>query len=130
MTSDEQAIRHVISTWLSASAAGDTDAVLKLMSEDVAFLLPGRPPMRGRDAFAASQAGLKDVRIEATSDIRELHVSGHFAYCWSNLTVVVTPRAGGSPMKRAGDVLSVFRKHPDGSWTLHRDANLIAAVTS
>jgi uncharacterized protein (TIGR02246 family) len=130
MTSDEQAIRDLISTWLSASAAGDTATVLKLMSVDVVFIRQGQPPMRGRDAFAASQTALKDFQLDAKSDIRELQVSGDFAYCWSYLTVVATPLKGGTPMKRAGDVLSIFRKQPDGAWTLHRDANLLSAVTA
>ena len=51
--SDEQAIRDVISNWLRATAAGDVDAILPLMAEDVVFLRPGQPPMRGREAFAA-----------------------------------------------------------------------------
>lgn len=49
---DEQAIRDLIATWHKASAAGDLTTVLKLMAEDVVFLVAGKPPMRGRDAFA------------------------------------------------------------------------------
>jgi uncharacterized protein (TIGR02246 family) len=126
-THDEQAIRDVISTWLAASAAGDGDTVLSLMTDDVAFLTPGRAPMRKSD-FAAAQSGLADVQFEATSDIQEIEVRSDIAYCWSRLTVVVTPRAGGTPVRRAGDVLSIFRKQPDGAWKLHRDANLLTTV--
>ena len=43
VTSDEQAIRKLIATWLSASAAGDTQTVLSLMADDVVFLVPGQP---------------------------------------------------------------------------------------
>ncbi len=45
MTNDEQAIRETIATWLAASAAGDDERVLSLMSDDVLFLTAGRPPM-------------------------------------------------------------------------------------
>ncbi len=126
MHSDEQAIRDLISAWLSASKAGDRDTVLGLMSEDVAFLLPGQTPMRGRAAFAAAQEGMAGVRIDALADIREIKVFGDWAYCWNCLTVTVTPPEG-TPVKRAGDVLSILRKE-DGRWMIFRDANLLAAV--
>ena len=58
MQSDEQAIRDVIARWMQASKAGDTATVLSLMDEEVVFLLPGRPPMRGRDDFAEASKGM------------------------------------------------------------------------
>ncbi len=67
MQGDEEAIRQLIAAWLSASKAGDTEKVLSLMADDVVFLVPGRPPMRGKSAFASGQAGLSQFRIEATS---------------------------------------------------------------
>jgi uncharacterized protein (TIGR02246 family) len=56
MERDEQAIRNLVSTWLSASKAGDTQKVLSLMADDVVFLVCGRPPMRGKPAFAQVKA--------------------------------------------------------------------------
>src|ERR1700686_1175489 len=47
MPDDEQAIRRLIATWISATNAGDTDKVLALMADDVTFLIPGQPPKRG-----------------------------------------------------------------------------------
>ncbi len=56
MTTDEQAIRDLISTWLAASAAGDTERVLSLMADDAVFLMPGQEPMRGKvEAKAAAR---------------------------------------------------------------------------
>ena len=73
---DEQAIRNLIATWLSASKAGDTETVLGLMSDDVVFLVCGRPPMRGKKEFAASQGVLKDVEMDGVSEIQEVTVLG------------------------------------------------------
>jgi uncharacterized protein (TIGR02246 family) len=126
MRSDEQAIRDLIASWLSASKAGDTQKVLTLMAEDVVFLQPGQPPMRGRSAFKAAQDKIGKTDIDATADIQEIRVIGDWAYCWNYLAVVMTPR-GGAPMKRAGNVLSVLQKQ-DGRWVIVRDANLLAAV--
>lgn len=107
---DEQAIRQLVTTWLSASKAGDTGKVLNLMADDVVFLVPGKPPMRGKAAFAASQAGLKQFDLDATSEIQEIKVFGEWAYLWTTLSVVMTPKQGGAPIKRAGNTLSILKK--------------------
>ena len=80
MQDDEQAIRELVATWLSASKAGVTEKVLSLMADDVVFLVTGQPPMRGKSAFAATQAKLKDVEIDATGEIQEVQVFGEWAY--------------------------------------------------
>ena len=124
---DEQQIREVIANWMRATAAGDLPQVLSLMAEDVVFLLPGQPPMRGRDAFAAGfRAALQHVHIEGISDIQEIRVSGDQAFCWNHLSLTITPLQGGSPKRREGFTFSVFRKETDGRWRLFRDANLLS----
>ena len=79
MTEDERAIRDLVATWMTASQAGDTAAVLSLMADDVIFQVPGREPF-GKETFAAASQGMKNVRIEGTADIRELRVLGEWAY--------------------------------------------------
>ena len=127
MTADERAIRLLISTWLAASKAGDTQKVLSLMSDDALFLVAGHPPMRGKAAFAASLQALADVSIDAASDVQEVRAFGDWAYAWTNLAITVTPRTGGQPLRRAGSTLTVYRKE-HGAWVLFRDANLLAPV--
>jgi uncharacterized protein (TIGR02246 family) len=126
MTTDEQAIRELISRWHSATAAGDVDSVLKLMAEDVVFLVPGKPPMRGRGAF---EQGLRQLlrshRIESSGEIQEIAVSGDLAYSWTALNVRITPLAGGDSNSRSGFALTVLRKQANGSWVVTRDANLL-----
>jgi uncharacterized protein (TIGR02246 family) len=126
---DERAIRELIATWLKAPAAGDTEQVLSLMADDVVFLTPGHPPMRGKAAFAAGQAALKQFRIDATSDVQEIRVLGTWAYCWTQLSVVITPRQGGASVKRAGNTLSILQKQPNGAWVIARDANMLTVVS-
>jgi uncharacterized protein (TIGR02246 family) len=124
---DEQAIRELVATWLRASRSGDTATVLELMAEDVVFLVPGHPPMRGRTAFAAAQAGLRDVDIDGRSEIQEIRVLGDWAYVWTTLTITVTPKSGGSPVTRSGPTLSILQKQ-HGKWVIVRDANMLAVV--
>lgn len=127
MKDDEQAIRDLVANWLSASKAGDMEKVLSLMADDVVFLVAGHPPMRGKAAFAATQSGLAEIDMDATSEIQEIKVLGDWAYLWTDLTVVMTPKKGGAPIKRAGNTLSILKKQ-DGAWVIFRDANMLASV--
>jgi uncharacterized protein (TIGR02246 family) len=130
MSDDERAIRELVATWHRATAAGDLQRILSLMAEDVVFLTPGRPPMRGRDAFAAGfRAMIQTHRIESTGTIKEIHVAGDFAYFWAQLTVTTTPLKG-PPTRREGNTLTILRKQADGVWVLARDANLLTVEGS
>ena len=120
---DEQAIRQLVDEWLEASKRGDLETVLSLMTDDVLFMVPGKDPF-GKEGFAANSRGMKDHRVEGTSDIQEIKVLGDWAWMHNYLQVMVTA-PDGNVMKMAGHVLSVLRKTLDGRWQLARDANLL-----
>jgi uncharacterized protein (TIGR02246 family) len=125
MPDDEQAIRELIDTWMAASKAGDTAKVLSLMTDDVVFMVPGREPF-GKQEFAAISQGMQGVRIDGTSEIRELQVLGDWAFLRGHLQMAITP-AGGNTVRQAGYTLTILRKGGDGRWRLARDANLLTA---
>src|SRR5262245_35096628 len=112
MQDDEQEIRQLVSTWMTASKAGDTKTVLSLMSDDVVFLIPGQLPMRKADFAKASQAqtGPDAPKFDGTSEIQEIKILGDWAFMWTKLTVVVTPPGGAPTVKRAGHALSILHK--------------------
>ena len=84
MNADEQTIRDLVAQWHRATAAGDVDTVLGLMSEDAVFLVSGKPPMKGRSTFEKGLRGLlKSHRVDSAGDIQEVEVSGDLAYCWT-----------------------------------------------
>jgi len=127
MSGDEQAIRELIATWNRETAAGDAAPLVNLMAEDVVFLTPGRPPMRGRDAFVtAFQAALKRFRIDPVSEVQEIQIADDLAYCWTHLTVTMTPINGGAAARRSGYTLTILRKQA-GAWVIARDANMLTA---
>src|SRR5258708_39916457 len=100
---DEQKIRDLIAIWQRFTAAEDLPRLLRLMAEDVVFLIPGYPPMRGRDAFAAGfQKAVEQFRFDSRAEIQEIRVAGDWAYSWSYLMVRMTPRNGEAQMRRAG----------------------------
>jgi uncharacterized protein (TIGR02246 family) len=126
MSEDERAIREVIAAWMSASEAGDVDAVLNLMADDVVFLVPGREPF-GKKEFAAAARTMSGARLKARNEIRELSVQDGWAYLRSYIEVEMVP-PGSSLVRRAGYTLTILRKEADGRWRIARDANLLTAT--
>lgn len=126
---DEEQIRALVQTWQSATKAGDIDTVLGLMTDDVVFLVPGRPPMDKAEFSALSRvpAGSPRPKLESTSEIQEVKISGDMAYLWARLSVPVTPPGASQPIERAGHTLTVLRRI-GGKWLLARDANLLSLV--
>jgi uncharacterized protein (TIGR02246 family) len=124
MTNDERAIRQLIDTWFAATKSGDIPTVLGLMTDDVVFMVPGQEPF-GKKAFEAASEGMKDVRIEGTSDIREIQVIGDWAYLRTYIEMTMTPPDGRPSVRRTGYTLTILRKESNGQWRLARDANLL-----
>jgi uncharacterized protein (TIGR02246 family) len=125
MQNDEKAIRDLIDKWMRVTTAGDLDQVLGLMADDVVFLIPGQPPMHGKEEFARGfRIALQHVQIESRCEIQEIKFAGDWAYCWNHLWVTVTPLKG-SPQRREGYTLSIFEKNSAGDWLLVRDANML-----
>ena len=123
MTDDERAIRDLVARWFDASKNGDTATVLSLMSDDAVFMVPGREPF-GKEAFQHTSDQMRGVRIDGTSDIRELRVLGDWAYMRTRATVTMT-LPDGAAVTRSGYTLTLLRKEPDGQWRLARDANML-----
>jgi uncharacterized protein (TIGR02246 family) len=122
MRDDETEIRELVATWLAATKAGDTQAVLDLMTDDVVFLVPGQAPF-GKAKFAEAAQAQSAMRIEGESDIEEIQLCGDWAFMRSYLTVRVTSPSGET-MLRSGHALTVLRRD-NGRWKLARDANLV-----
>lgn len=128
---DEQAIRSLVSTWLDASAKGDFARILELMADDVVFLGAGRPPMRGKESFAAASRAMEGKsRVEGTAEVQEVRVFGDWAYSWTHLTLTVHPIGGGTPARLSGPALSILHRQPNGTWVIVRDANMVAPSKS
>jgi uncharacterized protein (TIGR02246 family) len=124
MTDDERAIRELVDRWMTASRAGDTEAVLELMTDDVVFMVPGREPF-GKEEFRASSESMAGVKIDGRAEIRELQVEGDWAWIRNHIDLTFTPPEG-EPLLRSGYTLTILRKCPDRRWRLFRDANLVS----
>jgi uncharacterized protein (TIGR02246 family) len=126
VSSDEQTIHEFFTRWQKASMEGDNETLRNMMAEDIVFLTVGNPPMQGRDSFfALAGAAPKPFQVDFQQEVREIKILGDWAYAWTHLIVSVTPVEGAAPIRRSGDILSLFHKEPNGVWVLKRDANML-----
>jgi uncharacterized protein (TIGR02246 family) len=127
MADDERAIRDLYTAWQRATTAGDLSTLLTLMADDVVFLAPDRPPIRGKAEFAAlARAAGNQFQIDSRTEFGELMIHGNWAHAWCDLSVTMTPMHGGPPVRRSGYTLTILQKRADGSWVVARDANMLA----
>jgi uncharacterized protein (TIGR02246 family) len=124
---DERSIRGWLDNWLRASAAGDSDSMLPMLTDDIVFIVPGQPPF-GKKEFKGAWGGpMKGAKVESKADIEEILVSGDFACTRTRLSVAITTPDGKASSAK-GYTMSLFRK-TNGRWLLARDANLLTPET-
>lgn len=124
MSDDEGAIRELVDRWMEASRAGDTAAVLELMTDDVLFTVPGREPF-GKEQFRQTSESMRDVRVDGHAEVREIEVLGNRAWIRNHIDLTIT-QPDGESLRRSGYTLTILRKGEDGRWRLYRDANLVS----
>jgi uncharacterized protein (TIGR02246 family) len=121
---DEQAIRDWLDKWLRASAAGDSETMLTMLTDDIVFLVPGQPPFGKKEFKTAWEGPMKGARVESEANLEECIVRADIACTRTRLAVKITTPAG-KVSRAKGYTLSFFRKQTDGRWLLARDANLL-----
>jgi uncharacterized protein (TIGR02246 family) len=127
MTDDERQIRELVEGWMAATKAGNLPSVLALMTDDVMFITPGRPPF-GKKEFAAHSEQMRDMKMDGGCEVQEVEVFGNRAYVRNHIHITLT-KQGEPPMRLSGYTLGILRKEADGHWRLARDANLVMPET-
>jgi|SRR5436189_4971700 uncharacterized protein (TIGR02246 family) len=120
---DEEAIRALVDKWLIASEKGDLPTMLKLLADDVVFMVPKKEPF-GKEEFSRSYEDTKGTKMKTESDIQEIKIIDDWAWMRNFLRVTFTD-ANGEPSTHSGYVLTILNKLPDESWVIARDANLL-----
>src|SRR5579872_116190 len=121
MTDDEGQIRKLVDSWIAASKARDLPALMDMMTDDIVFMTPGRPPF-GKAEFAADSERTTGMAVDASAEVQEIEIFGSRAYIRNHIRAELT--TPGQPAKRmSGYAMSILRKGADGRWRIARDAN-------
>ena len=123
MTDDARQIRELVDSWIAASKAHDLPALMDMMTDDVVFMTPGRPPF-GKAEFAADSERMKGAAIDARAEVQEIEVLAPWAYIRNHIQAELT-FTGQAPRRMSGYAMTVLRKDADGRWRIARDANLV-----
>src|SRR4029453_7520865 len=91
---DRAAIERFTAEWNEAMKAKDAVRLMSMVTEDVLFLPPGFPPIRGRQAVEAMYRAFfpqfSSIEQEAVSE--EIEMMGDWAFAWGRESIVLGPQ--------------------------------------
>jgi uncharacterized protein (TIGR02246 family) len=119
---DNAAIRDVLSTYEAALNASDTDAVMRLYTEDGVFMPPCSQSAVGKAAVRqAYDAVFEAIKLSVKFNIAEVvEVAPGWAFARTNSAGTVTVNATGAKSAEANQELFIFRKGADDRWQIAR----------
>ena len=129
---ERRAIEQLNADWIAAMNAKDIRQLTDMVTEDVVFLPPGLPPIRGRRAVEAMYASFFSQfrTIEQASTIEELDVVGDWAFMWGTESLTLGPVGGGPAIRLEGKGMTILKRQDDGAWKFARGINnSVAAPT-
>jgi uncharacterized protein (TIGR02246 family) len=117
MTNETHAIRDLLAAWAEAMKAQDIARLLTLVTEDIVFLPPNHPPVRGKQAVRVMFESFfpQFASVEQTTTQEEIEISGDLAFIWGSESLVLAPKSGGAPVRLAGHGMSILRRE-NGAW--------------
>lgn len=120
-----KAIEAADSQFVAAFKSANATAAAALYEQDAVSMPPNQEPESGR---AAIEKGLGDLFkqtgkvIDFTAQARDLDIYGDHAVEIGSYSMSFQPTGATQPMKDQGSFINYWRKQPDGSWRVHRDA--------
>jgi uncharacterized protein (TIGR02246 family) len=122
---DQKAIADLQRRDIDANIAVDTEKLLALRTDDVVYLVPGRPPLVGKDAV---RKYLEEIRQQfANWDMvgfeenwQEVQVVGDFALQWGTVNIRAKQEGERRESAAVRNVMQVLKRQADGSWKIAR----------
>lgn len=121
----QKAIAELQQRDIEANIAVDTDKLLALRTDDIVYLVPGRPPIVGQDAV---RKYLEEIRQQLTDwdmvayeeNWQEVRVVGDMATQWGAINIRAKKQGERAESAAVRNVIQVLRRQPDGSWKISR----------
>jgi len=122
---DRNAIMALLDQWHLATRAKDTQAILALVTDDVVFLPPSMPPIKGKkevgNMYRTFFPRYREINHE--SIIEEVRIAADWAFLWGIDELRLTPESGEPEIHLKGKGLSILKRQFDGSWRFWRGIN-------
>ena len=120
---DRAAVEAATAALHQALRTNDLETFMSHVSEDVFFMPPGEPPVRGRDALRTWMTGfLAQYRTSSlTLADREVLVGHGWAVELGTFEWTLQPSAGGSAVVDRGNYIQVWKQQGDKSWRFARE---------
>lgn len=115
---DVQAVKQSVETFAKAMNAGDSEALVSVMTEKTIWADNHFPVVVGRSAVKQmydAQFGMFTLAFQAPVD--EVRVVGDLAVSRGTWTITLTPKAAGpAPITDSGSWMAISSRQPDGTW--------------
>jgi ketosteroid isomerase-like protein len=118
---DLEAIRATVENWVSAANAGDSDAVLAGLSQDLEILPPGEIPRRSDEARRHYGGTMEEFDVALRISEEGVAVGGDWGYYRYAFQMTLTPKAGGDSLTNNGHGIYIYQRQTDGTWKLAKD---------
>ena len=120
---DRAAVESSTAAFHQALRTNDLEAFMPFVAEDVLFMPPGEPPVRGREAVRQWMTGfLAQYRTASlTLAEREVLVGNGWAVELGTFQWELQPVAGGSAVVDRGNYMQVWAQQADKSWRFARE---------
>ena len=122
MNADEEAVASVLANYQDALNASNTDAVMRLYSEEGVFMPPYSQSAIGAAAVRqAYDAVFKAIKLSVKFNIAEIvAIAPDWAFARTNSAGTTTINATGAKSAEANQELFIFQKGMDGKWKIAR----------
>ena len=104
--------------WSAKVASTPLDEWINFWADDAVMMPPGLPAVRGKAAirqYVEAAGKLPGFQIRWEPESAFVSQSGDLAYMIERNVTIVND-ADGNPITTHGKVVTVWRKHADGSW--------------
>ena len=118
---DRQAIAAATIQFQAAENAGSVDQFRGFLADDLVMMGPNEPAVTGADSVTALMRVFHHayaVQVEYNS--QEIVVFGDWAFDRGTERYTLTPKSGGTPIRKSGNYLYLYQRQADGSWKQSR----------
>ena len=118
---DVAAIKAIGPALDEANLAGDFDAVVEMMTEDVLLMNQNEPIIQGRAGVSKWFKAFESATVtEHKHELLEVDGYGDIAYARGAYKNAIVFEGIAEPIKGEGKTLLILRKQPNGTWLISR----------